>query len=216
MALAVVQQGDSGGTAIASGSAGVVLGSNSTVTSPAHLAVLSIVVANHLQTVSSVTSSIGATWTRAASVALSVAEIEIWTAPITGAATTATVTTSGGATWLGQCTEVSGGVSSVVGSATTNTTANPSLTISSIASGDLVVALSAIFASFSGGPSAPWVDYNTGGFTLSIGQDVAYSPISGTSTTVTWTATAQSWAIAAVALAPSVVASGNNAFFALV
>ena len=201
MAISVVQKGDTGG-ATSSGSAGTVLPANATIGNTVTLCVV-----NNATTGSVTPSGMCSTWTLKSTQVLSIATVLTFTGVVTSAVRTVTVTNSAGSTWDAVCIEASGVGSSLTAGTASGSTANPSLAIASTAA-QMVVAISAVPGAFSAGPSTPWVDYNAGAFLVADGQDVAYNIItSGTSTTVTWTATAQSWAIAAVILVPAETAA---------
>ena len=202
MAIAEVQAGDNVGAA--SGSPQTVFGSNTTL---GHCVVLCIVLATQgSQTVSSVSSSIG-TFSHVVSETPggSTNPLEIWVCTnVTGAAEVVTVTTSGGSSARVQATEWSGVLSASTGGGATATSTSCSLTVTPNETGDALVVMASTHVAFTGGPSAPWTDYNAGEFVRSNGLDVAWQVSSGLSgQAATWPLTPSTvWNAVGVILKP--------------
>jgi len=212
MALAKVQWGDSGGTYISSSSAGTVLPGNST---PGNSVLLSLYVDSptigDIPSSGAISSSIASTWTRVTDCAYLGSDFEHWIGTVTGAATTVTVTPTGAVNWAGQGLEVSGGIaSSSSGGNNGADTTNPTITVSPVVAGDMVVVLMAGGDVPTAGPGGSWVEYDAGFFAWSNGLDVVEQVVpSGTSVTATWTAGLQNFGCLATILVPS--SSGGSA-----
>lgn len=212
MAYALVA-GSPGDTAasIASGSAGTILGTNSTV---GDTVVAVIMVLHQTANLISIISSTIGTFVKLGSViGTTGVNWEIWICwSATGAAKTITVTTTGSYKWQAQGTEWSGNPTSAVFSTASGTSTAPAITLSPGTSGNIAIAAAMDPGSFSGGPSGAWTDYNAGYFALSAGEDVAYQVTSSSSAvTATWACTSQAWVCVGVVLGPGVAIAPSAA-----
>lgn len=119
-----VQSGDVGTSAIASGSPGTVLPSNATVGDTIVLAVLGSGATG--QTVTSVTSPMGAFVKVNASLQPGQSDIELWVlSGLTAAGKTVTVAMSSGSAYFAQANEFSGALVVAANTATSGTGTNP-------------------------------------------------------------------------------------------
>lgn len=132
----------------------------------------------------------------------------------TGGSRAITVITSGGGQYWAYAAEYSGVASARTGGTNSGTSIAPSLTVSGIP-GELVFVLAESAGIFSGGPTSPWIDYNTGQFALANGYDIAYQVTALSTVTATWAQANASWWTAGlifsatVPLFPSSIASSN-------
>jgi hypothetical protein len=208
MALAFVQDGDTGATFINSGSAGDALPANNTIGNCVAVMIGSL--SGTVNDVSGVSSSMG-TFTKVDAIGGDV-DVEFWVCRVTtGAARTITVTTTSGDQWVAVGFEYSGGVGSAVsGGSGSGTSASASLAVTPDESGDVVMVASTVATAFTGAPSSPWSSYNAGGWTLSEGAGLAAQIVSsGSAVTATWTVSgSHPWTTLGLILRPSASPKG--------
>jgi hypothetical protein len=203
-ALVAGSPGDTGAHVLVdSGSAGTILGVNSTV---GDTVVAMIMVAHQTANlISGISSTIGTFVKLGSVIGTPGYNWEIWICwSATGAAKTVTVTTTGSYGWYAQGTEWSGNPTSAVFSTASGTSTAPAITLSPGTSGNIAIAAAMVPGSFSSGPGGAWTDYNAGVFVLGNGQDVAWQVTSSSSNvTATWACTSQAWVCVGVVLGSS-------------
>jgi hypothetical protein len=206
MALAVLQSYSVPDSLISSGSSAQILGANCTVGNT--------VIFNFWNgsagTVSAVSSPMATTFTRVSGGSYTgPANIETWiNSSVTSAADTVTVTTSDTSEWGACGYEVSGSPSSDVGlTSTSGSSAAPSITFPTTATGALLLAYVGSGNAISGSPPG-WSSINGSGFfQFANGIDVA-TLVTGSagSVTATWTVTSGSWRVLGLVLYPAITA----------
>ena len=211
MAISFVQDGDTGASFISSGAAGTVFSGNATV---GHTVIVCIQAASTTSgVVSGVTSSFG---TPSKIIAFAIPsgsfDLEFWSIPVTSAAATITVTTTGAVGWTAQATEwssltpitVSSGGSQQATSITAGITATTS-------AGNVMLAAvnNGGAGAYSAGPSSPAVFYNLNRFALSTtdGTDDGWVIATGSSTTLSWTQSSAQFAAIACILSSTILVS---------
>lgn len=132
-------------------------------------------------------------------------DFEWWVCPkVTGAGTTATLTIGSGScsVMATEWTPIGGYLSAGPGTKAASGTA-VSLTATPPAPKSVVLVGSGSFGTFSAGPTTPWVDYDTGGFTWAGGADVAWqTTTSRAAVTATWTQSSNQWQTLGLILTP--------------
>lgn len=220
----LIQDGDTGLSAIASGSSGLVFPGNVTSAD----AVVLLVVVNGSTTANDVTalsspSVAGNTWTRTSSVLIgggSPLEMETWVC--LGYVATGNgyinVTTADGKPWTCLGVEFYGTATSAVsGTSTTGTGTAPSISETASSIGDLIFAVGANPYGESAGPASPWTLYNTSWFAFAYsGTTAAWQTAAAAGTlTATWTSASTAWGCLAFILKglvtkPSFTVTFNN------
>jgi hypothetical protein len=132
-------------------------------------------------------------------------DFEWWAcAKVTGASKNITVTSTGGFSppvWIAEWSPISSVISSGPG-AFSNSAGTAALTLNPPLGGSALLAGSGSAGSFSSGPTSPWTDYNTGGFNLAQGQDVAWQICADTTAqTASWPSTG-GWQTLGIILIP--------------
>lgn len=210
MAIALVNSGDSGVTAIASGSAATVLPSNSVI---GNTVIVGVQVQSTTLTLflSGMTSTMG-TPVFLGRIRVQAGEygIEVWKIPVTAAGTTITATDSSGAKYSAVALQWSG-VGSVAfpGSNSATTGTSVSQTITPLTSKDAIVVIALSGNPMTASPSSPWSNYNAGTWTAANGLGCAYQVVSSTANvTATWTQLTQDWETLGVILSPITSSAG--------
>lgn len=175
MALALVQQGDTGSSGIASGSAGNVLPANCT---PGNTVIALLWSAGTVSSFNITSmSSFGATGLGNLGGSSGLGIFAAFSFVTTVAGRSVTCGMSGSANWWGWGAEVSGTITSIYGGSSygvSGTGSEPSLTTPALATGSLAaLAVESITGLYSG-PSSPWSSYDAGFFQWADGFDVAH------------------------------------------
>jgi hypothetical protein len=213
-AIALVQAGDSGATAIASGSPATVLPVNAT---PGNTVIVVMTVpAGYYPSVP--TSSMG-TFTEIVNEGNGVSpNLFIYACTVTGAGRTVTWS-SIGQPYYAQATEWSGTIASVASAGyTTVTSTGPGLDFIAASTGSVVIVAVASQVALTSGPG--YTDYDTGGFTFAKNQDVAWyiAPTTGTFSFTWTTVSSATWGTCGVVLvspipsAPTLVSPANASY----
>jgi hypothetical protein len=212
MAVAYVQQADTStnDVGVASGSSFSTLPANATV---GHTLVL-LVSPSPGDPVQSV-SGLG-TWSKVNAVTTPGGfDLEWWECTVTAAGNAITVTNVGGGTYDAYVAEFSGVASVSSGGTKSATSTNATLTGIAQAAGDAVlVGVVLDSTSLSGGPGAPWTDYDTGDFSWAFGTDAARQISTvGTALSATWTNSSSGYATAGIVLSPPLTTPHWSPFF---
>src|ERR1035437_9349073 len=203
MAIAEVQQLDSGSALIASGSSWN-LASNVTALNAVILAVLVPGGSNNYLS-DTVSSSFGGTWAFRSITIVGSDYLALWVclgATVVGSQMT--VTTTSGNSYRAQATEVSDAAFIISSFSAGNTSTAPALPQNPVAAGNLVFV--AAHGSGSSGltasPVSPWVNYTGGGWLLTTGFGSAYQiAVSSAPITATWAQLSALWGTVGVVLA---------------
>jgi hypothetical protein len=201
----LVQKGDTGASAVNSGSVGTLsFGSNTT---PGNTLVLCIYASSATSpTVTPpISTSMCTTMTRVVYTPSSSGDdMEIWVGTITGAAKTLTVTTNGAVTWSAVGQEWPGRFTPRAAGTVTGTGTSVSMTITGARSNETIIACANVNNSFSVAPSGSWTDYAGSSFwALANGLDMAWEPTAAsTSQTATWTCGSAAFSGCAIILSP--------------